>query len=319
METFFTNSPSKRVILIFNPGSGASDESPIQLLDVIKEMQSWRLIPEIYIIKPNCDLSGVVQNAIAQGIDMFVVCGGDGTVCAVARELSGKDVTLGIIPTGTQNNVAFGLKIPTDIPNATALLRTGNGVKVDVGMVNCGNTVTPFLEVCSVGLFSTLFPSGDDIQHGNLLRIGDFLATLVTSPPAEFRLLLDDGQEINKMGHVLLISNMPYVIRHYEVGSKFAFNDGLLDILFFAEVSKLDLVGYALKGTGIEAQEDPRIQHFRVRRVNIDTNPVMPVMADGIALGEGHLSIVVQKLALTVMVASTGANEAEKSGYTFGK
>jgi diacylglycerol kinase family enzyme len=319
METFFTDSPNKHVKLIFNPGSGASNESPPQLLEVIKELQSWRLIPEIYIIKPNCDLSCVVRDAISQGINMFVVCGGDGTVCAVARELSEKNSTLGIIPTGTQNNVAFSLKIPTDIPNAVALLRNGNEIKIDVGVVSCGDTVTPFLEVCSVGLFSTLFPSGDDIQHGKLSRIGDFMATLVTSPPAEFHLLLDNGQEVTKTGHVLLISNMPYIIRHYEVASKASFNDGLLDILFFAGVSKLDLVGYALKGTGMEPQEDPRFEHFRVRRVDIETDPVMPVMADGIALGEGRISIEVQKLALTVIVAASAAKEAENSGGIHGK
>ena len=40
-------------------------------------------------------------------------------------------------------------------------------------MATCGKINTPFLEVCSVGLVSTLFSSVDDIQHGNLARVGD--------------------------------------------------------------------------------------------------------------------------------------------------
>lgn len=111
------------------------------------------------------------------------------------------------------------------------------------------------------------------------------------------------------MGHVLLIANMPYVIRHYNAGSKDSFNDGLLDVLFFDGVSKIDLVGYAIKGTGTETQEDPRIQHFRVRRVDIETNPSMPVMADGIALGVGKISIEVQKLAISVMTSKSSTND----------
>jgi len=36
--------------------------------------------------------------------------------------------------------------------------------------------------------------------------------------------------------------------------------------------------------------------------VDVATNPAMPVMADGLALGEGPLRIRVQRLALAVMV-----------------
>ena len=76
---------------------------------------------------------------------------------------------------------------------------------------SCG----PSFWLVSVGLASTLFPSADDIQHGNLARVGDFLATLVGSPPAEMHLVLDDKQEVQTLGHVVLVSNMPYIGLHY--------------------------------------------------------------------------------------------------------
>ena len=164
--------------------------------------------------------------------------------------LAGTRATLGIIPIGTQNNTALSLGIPADIPSAIAILRTGRRIKVDVGIAVCGKITTPFLEVCSVGLISTLFPSADDIQHGNLAAIGDFLATLAASPPAEIHLLLDDNQEVHNLGHVVLVSNMPYIGFHYQVGSAASFKDGLLDVLFFADLSKLDLLGYVFQGVG---------------------------------------------------------------------
>ena len=141
-------------------------------------------------------------------------------------------------------------------------------------MATCGKIHTPFLEVCSVGLVSTLFPSADDIQHGNLARVGDFLATLAGSPPAEIHLLLDNKQEIHNLGHVVLVSNMPYIGFHYQIGSLASFQDGLLDVLFFADLSKLELLGYVLQGVGEGKPEDSRIQHYHVRRVEIDTHPV---------------------------------------------
>ena len=309
-----TNKRRMRVKLIFNPNSGATGKSSVQLMDVIKDMQAWKFVPEPYLIEPNCDLLGVVQDAIAQGIRMFVVCGGDGTVSSVARAMIGTNTTLGIIPTGTQNNVALSLGIPTDIPAAIAILRTGLHSKIDIGICTCGDIKTPFIEVCSVGLFSTLFSSADDIQHGNITRIGDFLATLTTTPQSNIHLLLEDNKEIQETGHVVLISNMPYIIRHYQVGALDSFNDGLLDVLFFADQSKLDLIGYMFKGTGTSLQEDTRIQHHRVRRVVIDTQPAMPIMADGMTLGEGSIQIEVQRRALSVIIASSGSNDIMESG-----
>ena len=105
-----------------------------------------------------------------------------------------------------------------DIPAAIAILRTGHRIKVDMGLTETGVIKQSFLEVCSVGLLSTLFPSADDIQHGNLRRVGDFLATLVASSPAKMHLVLDGKREINTMCHAVLVSNMPYIGFHYQLG-----------------------------------------------------------------------------------------------------
>lgn len=302
METATTHMRFMRAKLIFNPSAGATNAKPIEIEDVIHEMQAWRLVPEAYLVEPGCDVPRVVQDALGQGIRMFVVCGGDGTISAVARTLAGTPATLGIIPIGTQNNTALSLGIPTDMPAAIAILRTGRRIKVDVGIATCGKTITPFLEACSIGLTSTLFPSADDIQHGNLARVGDFLSALIATPPADIHLLLDNKQEIHKLGHIVLVSNMPYIGLHYQVGSAVSFNDGLLDVLFFADLSKLDLLAYVFQGIGVGKPEDPRIQHYHVRRVEIDTHPAMPVMADGSPLGEGLVRIEVRRRVLSVMV-----------------
>ena len=301
-KPFSTRKHSLRAKLIFNPGAGAARPTPIDIVDVIHEMQAWKLVPEAYLVEPGCDVPGVVRDALEQGFRMFVVCGGDGTISSVARSLAGTPATLGIIPIGTQNNTALSLNIPNDIPAAIAILRNGRRIKVDVGMATCGRTSTPFLEACSVGLASTLFASVDDIQHGNLARVGDFLATLAASPPADIHLLLDGGEDIHKLGYVVLVSNMPYIGLHYQLGSVASFKDGLLDVLFFADLSKLDLLGYVFQGMDINKMEDSRILHYHVRSVDIVTHPAMPVMADGSPLGEGSVHIEAQRRVLAVKV-----------------
>ena len=61
-----------RAKLIFNPGSGATGESPVQLMDVISAMQAWKLVPEAHLVEPGSDLSEVVQDALKQDIRLIV-------------------------------------------------------------------------------------------------------------------------------------------------------------------------------------------------------------------------------------------------------
>ena len=303
---YLTNKRRIRVKLIFNPAAGAARPTPVNIVDVIHELQAWKLVPEAYLVEPDCDLKGVVRDALARKIRMFIVCGGDGTISSVARSLAGTTATLGIIPIGTQNNTALSLGIPSDVAEAIAILRTGKRIKVDIGVANCGNDQTSFLEVCSVGLVSTLFPAVDDIQHGNLARIGEFLAAMVGSPPAEIQLILDKKQKIRGLGHIVLVSNMPFLGFHYQVGALSSYKDGYLDVLFFADLSKLELLNYVFQGVGEGKPEDPRIQHYQVRKIGIKSKPSMPIMVDGNAIGEGEVQIEVKKHVLGVMVPLSG-------------
>ncbi len=310
---------SLRIKLMFNAGSGANEKSPEQLMDVIKDLQALNFIPEPYLIEPGCNLSQVVRSAIAQGIRMVVVCGGDGTVSSVANAILGTKAILGIIPIGTRNNVALSLGIPTDISAAVALLRKGRRRKIDMGLSTCGGISTPFIELCSIGLFSALFSSGDDIQHGQIGRLGAYLATLTSTPPSEIHLVLDDKKEIKKIGHIVLVCNLAHVGMNIVTGSRGSYHDGYLDIIFFADLSKLDLLGYVLAGPRARKQEDPRIQHLRVRRVLIKTNPAMPIMADGIDIGTGTVCIEVQPKALNVILAKAPQKRMRKPGEILAK
>lgn len=295
-----------QVKLIFNPLSGAQSQSPGQLLEIIRNLQAMGMIPEVSLVDPDEPLAPVIEDALHRGFQVFVACGGDGTIDTVAGALVGTHATLGIIPIGTQNNVALSLGIPTnDIPAAVALLKTGERIKVDVGVATCGAFTQTFLEICSVGLLSALFPAADEIQHGNLVRIGDLLSTLVSFPPAEMRLLLDHHDEIITQGHVVLIGNMPYTGPHFRIDPASQFDDNLLEVLIFANLTKLELLGSAVQIAG--GIHDPRIQRYHVHSALIDTQPPMPVLVDGFPLGEGPLSISVNHQSLQVIAGNRPA------------
>jgi diacylglycerol kinase family enzyme len=74
-------------------------------------------------------------------------------------------------------------------------------------------------------------------------------------------------------------------------------------VLVFADLTKLDLLGYAAaQVTGGPA--DRRIQHYRVHSAEISTTPPLPVLADGFLLGEGPLHIGLMRRALAMMAGN---------------
>jgi diacylglycerol kinase (ATP) len=298
-----------RAKLIFNAGSGRLEESPKQLASILSEMQDQRILPEVYTVRPDSHLEEVVHNAIKSGISLIVVAGGDGTIDSVMGAMVRSDATLGIIPIGTRNNVAFNLGIAGDIANSVALLRHGHRLKIDVGRVHSGHSRHWFLEAAGLGLLSDLYPLADDIQHGNLTMIGELLSTLVSATPSRLRIVLDGHKHVATNAHMMLITNMPFLGPHFQISPNVSFRDGRLDVFTFSDITKLNMISFAMLNQ-IGLIEDIGIKHYRARQVKIRSIPHMPVLADGLLLGKGSLSVHIHPRALTVMAGSalTGAS-----------
>ena len=292
-----------RAKLIFNAGSGRPEESPQQLASILSEMQDGQILPEVYWVRPDSQLETVVHNAIKSGIKLIVVAGGDGTIDSVVGAMVGKDATLGIIPTGTRNNVAFNLGITGGIGSSVALLRQGRRMKIDVGRVHCGRSRHWFLEAATLGLLTDLYPMADDIQHGDLAQIGGFLSTLLSATPSRLRVGLDGNKHLDTTAHMMLITNMPFLGPHFQVSPNVSFRDGRLDIFTFSDMSKLNFLSYAVLSRGGHV-EDSGIQHYRANHVTVVSTPQMPVLADGILLGPGSLSFHVHPRALRVVAGT---------------
>jgi len=129
------------------------------------------------------------------------------------------------------------------------------------------------------------------------------MSTLLATQASRIRLLLEDQREVLLSGHVVLVSNTPYIISNNRVGEPNCFRDGLLDITLFTDLSKLSLVGHVLRESAVTELGAPGVLRYQVRKALIETTPAMPVMADSVTIGEGTVGVEVIKGALSVMVA----------------
>ena len=109
-------------LIVYNPKGGAAIWQS-RLDAALRELQSIGG-GALLVATEAADMIGPVRRALAShpGITEVVACGGDGTVSACAAALHGRDIPIGIIPTGTTNVLAFELGIPTHAVRAARLL-----------------------------------------------------------------------------------------------------------------------------------------------------------------------------------------------------
>lgn len=130
------------VVVVYNAKSG----SAIPRADLKSAFVESGLEPVLYPLRKGLDIQAEARK---QKCDCVVAVGGDGTIRAVASQLVGTKLSLGVIPAGTLNHFAKDMQIPTDIVQAVAVIAAGHKRKIDVGQVND----VYFLNNSSVGVY----------------------------------------------------------------------------------------------------------------------------------------------------------------------
>jgi YegS/Rv2252/BmrU family lipid kinase len=142
----------KTAILVANPGSGTGHTvSDIRTIREAIEAGGLTVIEEL-------TLEGLGQldsllDTPEQERPLVVAAGGDGTLGTVVDHLANTGTVLGIVPTGTSNNVARSLGIPLDVRGAVALFTEGKVASVDLGrLIGKDGGVDYFVQAATMGL-----------------------------------------------------------------------------------------------------------------------------------------------------------------------
>jgi diacylglycerol kinase (ATP) len=126
---------ARKIIYLINPVSGTRGKSSIQ--DLISRRTREQQI-DFSILPTNAEgnYAHLIPLIKETQVTDIVVCGGDGTVNAVAAALRGVDVRIGIIPMGSGNGLAFAARIPRDPSKALDLVFAGMAAPIDAFMIN---------------------------------------------------------------------------------------------------------------------------------------------------------------------------------------
>ena len=144
----------QRVALIYNPVSGQhSARRPIAVQNALEVFRAAGVSADVFECATPGGAAAHVEEAIRQGCDTVLACGGDGTVHAVLQSMVGTDVALGVIPLGTANALAANLGLVASPASVARTLLEAVPVRIPVGRIHFkdadGNPASRFFIVAA--------------------------------------------------------------------------------------------------------------------------------------------------------------------------
>jgi len=245
-----------------------------------------------------------VRKALTTPAEALVLVGGDGMVHLGVQMASETGVALGIIPSGTGNDVARHLGIPLRVEGALEHLLEALGRAprvIDQGVSEGPDgSVIPFVCVLSAGFDAIVnerantlrFPKG---RHRYTLAL---LIELARLRPINYRVILD-GEDLSGEYLLVAVANARSFGGGMKVTPDAELDDGLFDVLLVRPLSRLSFLRIyprVFQGTHIT---DPRVVLRRAAQVSIDATGVV-AYADGEAMSPLPITARVQPSSLAV-------------------
>ena len=238
--------------------------------------------------------------------DALVVVGGDGMVNLGVNLVATTGTPLGIVPSGTGNDMSRGLSIPVGNTEAAieALLEalTRPPRVIDAGLVTHPDGSTSWYAcVLSAGFDAIVneranlmrWPRGRQRYNLALLR------ELAMLKPIRYRLELD-GIASETDAVLVAVGNNTSLGGGMLVTPDASLDDGLLDVLVVQPLSRtafLRIFPRVFKGTHVT---DPRVSISRARRIRIDAADIV-AYADGERVAALPIEVEVRPGALRVL------------------
>ena len=256
-----------------------------------------------------------------EGRRLIIACGGDGTISEVANGIleSGKDVELGILPSGTGGDFQRNLKIPTRVADAAKLLREGSTRRIDAGWITYINydgieESRYFLGVASFGMSGEVISrvkNNDSKRLGGRAAFGlAMLQTTLTKQNSNVLVQLDDQPERHLTLANLCVANGRYFGGGMKIAPEAKLDDGLFDIVTIGDLGAVKILSNAYQlylGTHLGMKQ---VHHVLTRRVTarpVTKNEPVAIEVDGELPGYLPATFSIRPRALRVRMPSSNA------------
>jgi diacylglycerol kinase (ATP) len=296
-----------KVHAIWNPRAGVAARRALHALELERSPFKEAVVRET--TGPG-DARIFAAEAVAQGADIVLSMGGDGTANEAAGGLLGSDVPLGVVPVGSGNGLARALGIPLEPARALAALAAGARRRMDVGFVN----EKPFLNVAGVGFDAVVgwafHMAGRNGGRRGILTYVRMSFALVRSYKATPLVLEAESERIEATPFVLVVANGPQYGAGALINPGARLDDGRFEIVVFEDARLPEIVWNAPRLFLGSLARSRRYRKFEASRAVITPSVAVEHHRDGEPEPEtGRLEITLRPRALSVLVPRATAED----------
>ncbi|WIY82714.1 diacylglycerol kinase family protein [Propionimicrobium sp. PCR01-08-3] len=296
--------PGRRAAVVYNPIK--VDERAFRALVNAKAWEHGWPEPVFYATTLADAGQGATRRAVAEGAELVLAAGGDGTVRVVTTALRNTGVASAIVPVGTANLLARNLGISLDIPRALDIAFTGEPREIDLAqLVVDGDEANPvfFTGMAGVGFDAALMRDTD----ARLKKVVGSAAYLVAFAqqlgyrPRQVNYRVDDGPKAGRKAVLVLVGNTRSLQGGIELFPDAVVDDGKIDLLL---ASPRTLAGWArvLATVLHKLRRSKAVEYHGGLRFVIDLESEAPWEVDGDTEGVGrHFEFSVLPGALQIV------------------
>ena len=297
----------ERAVLIVNPVSGQARGLRLgqQLRRTLEERE---VSCSLRVTNAMGDAERWARTAHADGFDLIVAVGGDGTVGEVVsgQARSSHKVPIAVVPVGTANVVALALAMPFFTGMASDTILEGRCLTFDVG--HLPELDRYFFLMSAIGYPARVIQDSPR-RLKNLFGIFTYLGAAIrnTLNLDEVRIFIEDetGTVREFTGNTILLSNIGKIGDiNLKVTPDTCAHDGKFDLTVISSRSLWDLLAVLFRMLTWRQRPSPRVLHFQASRVVIATDPPVAVQIDGEHLGLTPLAAEVVPQGVQLIVGA---------------
>ncbi len=291
--------------LILNPNAGSADAADALRMALHRE-------PDVELCA--CEAPGhgrrLAAESVAQGYDVVIAAGGDGTVNEVVNGLADDfgAVAFGIVPLGTGNDLARTLALPEDPALAFELALRGPHRPLDLIRVQSDAGTIYAANVCAGGFTDELegaMTSDLKAAWGPLSYLIGTVKALPDLTDYDTRIAWDDGELERVHAFNVIVANGRTAGGGRPAAPRANPEDGLLDVVIVKRCTAVELAGLAARALAGDYLDSEHVLYRRARRVLVDSRPGMWFNVDGEIYTDEPVTFEVVPGALRVAVGET--------------
>jgi len=272
----------KKLLFIINPISGGKSKSKMQ--DLIRNHLNHDIFDYQIIFTEFAGHAKEIVDKQADGFNVIIAVGGDGTINETAESLTKKNIPLGIIPMGSGNGLARHLGIPLKPINAIQAINHSEIIEIDTAVLNDHF----FVSIAGVGFDSLIAAEFEKAKGRGFINYARLSTKEYFAYQEQNYQITLDGKKIERQAALVTFANSSQFGYNTKIAPHANLCDGLLDVCILKKPNLIQMPLLMKQIWSGEADKSFLLEIIQAKHIIIEPNKNTYANVDGESIQVGE-------------------------------